>query len=313
MKKVHVTLLASAAVFGFGSGAANAVAYSFVKNEITNFQIRVLSGDLTVGFGSGSRGNINQTTFNGEAGPNGSRSMIQLVPNSADAPQAYSGPNGFVVPENTYTDQAGRLAGLNGTRADANTLTGSPFVQAGGTVTGARGTGTPQVNNVAEAQTGANEDRGTADARNTLNTEFVVSVAPGGASLQFSFTDDYALFASTTDTGEVAQATTGNAFTILNNNGVVFDYAPNEINLTGSSIGGGAAFDVNPGPTDFTSSIASLAAGRYNISVRSESQLNVVSFPTNPPVITDVSEPTSFALLGAGLVGLGMIRRRKAV
>lgn len=300
--KGPMSIAALVAVLGFAPGVASATAYSFASNEITNSQTRVLSGSVTIG--AGDRSNVNQTTYNGAAGPNGSDTVTRPLPNAVDAGQAYSGPNALVVPENTFTYQAGRNTGLDGVRSDSNTLSGNPFVAAGGTVTTGSGKGTSQVNNVSEGQV-SDGAFGTGDGRNTANSTFTVNVGPGGATLQFSFTDSYALYASTTSPGEVAQTTLGVSFTLLNSSGVVFSYAPDELNETGSSIGGGPAFEVNPGPTAFLSGIATLDPGTYNASLRVEAQSNLSSSATA------ISEPASLALVGASLGFVGLIRRRK--
>ena len=302
LPKESMSAAALIVVLGFAPGLANATAYSFASNQITNSQTQVLSGSVTIG--TGDRSNVNQTTYNGAAGPNGSDTVTQPLPNAVDAGQAYSGPNALVVPENTFGYEAGKNAGLDGLRSDSSTLSGNPFVAAGGTVTSGSGKGTSQVNNVSEGQVSGGA-LGTGDGRNTANSTFTVNVGPGGAALQFSFTDDYALYASTTSPGEVAQTTLGVSFTLLNSSGVVFSYAPDALNETGSSIGGGPAFEVNPGPTAFLSGIATLDPGTYNASLRVEAQSNLSSSATA------ISEPASLALVGAGLGAVGLIRRRK--
>ena len=306
--KGSISPAALVAALGFAPGLANATAYSFASNQITNSQTQVLSGSVTIG--AGDRSNVNQTTYNGAAGPNGSDTVTQPLPNAVDAGQAYSGPNALVVPENTFGYQAGRNAGLDGVRSDSSTSTGNPFVAAGGTVTTGSGSGTSQVNNVSEGQVSGGA-LGTGDGRNTASSTFKVNVGPGGATLRFSFTDNYALYASTTSAGEVAQTTLGASFTLLNSNGVAFSYAPGALNETGSSIGGGPAFEVNPGPTAFLSGIATLEPGTYNESLRVEAQSNLSSSANANA--TAISEPASLALVGAGLGAIGLIRRRKRV
>lgn len=300
--KGSVSVAALIAALGFAPGVASATAYSFASHEITNSQTQVLSGSVTIG--AGDRSNVNQTTYNGVAGPNGSDTVTRPLPNAVDAGQAYSGPNGLVVPENTFTYQAGRSAGLVGLRSDSNTLSGNPYVATGGTVTSGSGSGTSQVNDVSEGLVSGGA-LGTGDGRNTANSTFKVNVGPGGATLRFSFTDNSALYASTTSPGDVAQATLGISYTLLNGSGVVFSYAPDTLNITGSSIGGGPAFEVNPGPIAFMSGIATLEPGTYNASLRVESQSNLSSSAT------DISEPASLALVGVGLGAVGLIRRRK--
>ena len=298
LRRTTVVLATCAAVACTQGADANATAYGFVSNQITNFQILVDSGSITNSTTT-ERTNTNQTTFNGSAEPNGSETVNTRSSIPSDALQAYSGPNANVVSQNNYTFQAGQSAGLLGTRADTNVGSGSSFVANGGTVSSS-GTGITAINSAAEAL-GTSSDVATGDARNTRVGQF--TVGPNGASLRFSFNDAVALSASTSLSGDVSQVTLGNDFEITGPTN--FSYLPSLINLTQSSVNGLNTINYQPGVQSFVSPEAVLAPGLYNYSRRNESQVNLQGGTD----IVDVPEPMSLALLGSGLLAVGLFRR----
>src|SRR5215813_6601092 len=110
-----------------GGSQAHATPYAFAQNQLTNFQILVDSG--TVSVTSASRNTINTANYNGSGT---SHADPVQVPAGSDALQAVAGPGPFPG-ENNYTVSAGFNAGMVGTRADSFTSGGNPFVANGGT------------------------------------------------------------------------------------------------------------------------------------------------------------------------------------
>lgn len=300
LSRTTATLATFAVVACMQAADANATAYGYASNQITNFQILVDSGSIITSTTS-ERTNTNQTTFNGSAGPDGSQTVNSRTSTPSDALQAYSGPSANVVGQNNYTFQAGQSAGLLGSRADTDVGFGSSFVANGGAVNNS-GTGITAINNVAEAL-GTSNDVATGDARNTRVGQF--TVGSDGATLRFSFNIAVALSASTSLSGDVSQVTIGNDFEITGPTD--FSYLPSPINLTRSSANGLNAINYQPGVQSFVSPEAVLLPGLYNYSRRNESQINLQGAAN----IVDVPEPVSIAVLAAALAALTFIRRRR--
>lgn len=268
LSRTTASLAAVAAIACMQPADASATAYGFATNEITNFQILVDSGSITTS-STTERTNTNQTTFNGNAGPDGSHTVNSRNSVPSDALQAFSGPNANVVGENNYTFRAGQTAGLLGSRGDSNVGAGRSFTSNGGTVNNS-GTGITAINSVAEAL-GTSSDVATGDARNTRVGQF--TVGPDGATLHFSFNAAVALSASTSLSGDVSQVTVGNDFEITGPTN--FSYLPSAINLTQSSANGLNTIDYQSGVQSFVSPEAILAPGLYNYSRRNETQVNL--------------------------------------
>ena len=305
LARTTVALATCAAVACTQAADANATAYGFASNLITDFQILVDSGSITSSTTT-ERTNTNQTTFNDSAGPNGSQTVNTRTSTPSDALQAYSGPNGNVVGQNNYGFQAGNAAGLWGSRADSDVGSGTSFVANGGTVSSG-GTGITAINSVAEAL-GLSNDVATGDGRNTRVGQF--TVGPDGATLRFKFNDTVALGASTSQSGDASQVTVGNDFEISGPTN--FSYLPSAINLTQSSANGLNAISYQPGQQLFLSPEVILTPGLYNYSRRNESQVNLQGGDiVQGDNIVDVPEPATLGLVAAALGALALFQRRR--
>lgn len=305
--RLRTLLLATGAVGALSLGAAgdaNASAKAFSALAIENFQIFNSAGEQ---FAATDFDTLNVGNFSSaEATFSGTNTNASAV---TDVPLQCLGPSCAAVGQNNFF-QTGPLGSVELARGDSR-LQGAIIQGIGG--------GSANANTVAEVQASGG-DLGTSGSTVGTGTEFSFTLASAD-SIDFRFDATPVIEASLDTNGQQSIATTAFSITITDATGSqVFSFTPDgslaagEVSdpftlNTGRTILSEGTQLFEPGTGFFQSVTPVLDADTlYRLAINHASNANASSQQAPGPV--PVPEPGTLALLGAGLFGLGLLRRR---
>ena len=327
LRRIHLaTALGVFALVGLGS-QAHAGAYAFADLEVTNFEIDkggVILSNAFAGTGGSAGGTVNVTsvvdafttvaTLNGTTVAQSANPSNICTGSAAGCAATGAAPFSFVTPPLT-----------NGSFSQAaDLLTGSPVANVLGLPTPANAKTAAQTQLIGLAGGNASSTLG-------LTSGFNFTLAGAGTTtLTLKFDGFNNLIAGLDATGLSAQASSALSFTIVDNTthttllswapdgttnitctaatacSVIFD--PSNLNTNaGSTTPGFVDTVTNGAPQLFEIQFTLPNSDSLTLTINHQTQAFAASLASNIP------EPTTLALFGVSLLGLGWISRRKKV
>lgn len=280
----------SGAVLLIGTACpARAAPYAYGELDFSNLTLSGLLNTSGVSITGTTVTSSSTADYPGRQGV--SQSATGSLISGTDVLQAFSG--GSATPgQNVFTRQ---LTGGSGTRGDSQ-ISGAINADATAHIVGeGRLTATPA----------------TASSTGGTSTGIGVNIAVAATTvISLGFTASSHLIASTVGVGEGASAQVNASFTITQGATTITNFAPDALNFSVSSTNGTGDSIFDSGPIAYSTGPFTLTPGNYQIQLLAgvQERLDTSAVPVTP---ASVREPASMALLGAGLLSLGIVRNRR--